>query len=422
MDNQNQIHGITSVSSWFRGASKHVVSTAIIFLYIFNLELEGAGGFALSYLILISAIWFPLEKTRRILQPYLRKAIYILLLLVPLLVWTAANSYAYDSDAIVFSLLAIKTYGWSCCVALLIYHFYDHSHTFEQFLVGVLVSFVLALLLQSFFISISFFANEFAESVNQFLVAKGNLTGLEEYRSKGLANSGGANMSMLLSLGVMASMTIFHLTRQKRYFVIAVLITIASALVGRSGFFVGITFLVLYASLFCSKRKFGLLVGVILGLFVISITTGILETDSAWGVWFFSEAGNSVSDLMSMVAVAPDAATLLFGAGFFEEAIGQYNRTDSGFMKSVYVLGVPLALYFYAVVVYISKPAFKLVKENIQLFKPSYVYFVTMMFVLALCFFEFKEAMLYQNMTGRALFLFANLATLFHLKQIRGNS
>lgn len=401
---------------------KSVIRTLVVFLYLFNLELEGMGGIALSSLILILAIWLPLGSKRDILQPYLSNAVFILLLFLPPLAWAAAYTYFYGSDAIVLPWSALKTYGWSCCVALILYDFYDQNYTPKQFLVSALSSLVFSLLLQSIFILISFFVVEFAELVNNILIAKGNLTGLEEHRSKGLANSGGANMSMLLSFGVMAAISVFHLIRQKRYFIFALFITFASALVGRSGFFAGAGFIALYSLLFEPKIRLGLYSFIILGVFLTATEfkgISLLEADNAWGNWFFLEAENSVSDLISMVSDMPDMASLIIGAGFFEDAVGSYSRTDSGFMKAINVFGVPLALYFYGVVVYILLCGGKPFSRHNNLPHTYFYYFVTVMFVVVMVSFEFKESMAYQNMTGRALFLFANLAMLFHLKQTR---
>lgn len=409
--------GFDNISWGFFGSvSRNIFCAIIVFLYIFNLELKGFDGVALSYLIFLLVLTLPFRLKSGVWHNYLMHGIFTFLLFVPPFIWAAANSYYYDSDAVILLLLTLKTFIWAWVIAFLVFDLYCHSGSFKQYFLDILKSFVFALSLQSIFIIASFFISGFSELVNTVFVAKGNLTGLEDFRSKGLANSGGANMSMLLSFGVMASIILFNVFRQYRYFIIAVFITIAAAFVGRSGFVSGISIIMLYYFFYGSRVALILLFLLVLCIGFLFPIENFIVIDSNWANWFFLEASVSVSDLISMIENKIDFISLLVGAGFFEDAIGQYERSDSGFVRAIYALGMPLAIYFYWVVLRTLWSGLKMVNFQSIFVKTSFMYFTLVMVVLFLFAFELKESMLYQNMTGRFLFWLTNMMLLFKLK------
>lgn len=400
-----------------RGLASTIFFSFIVFLYLFNLELQGMGGLALSHLILLLALRLRFRYPVVVWYSYLRHGILVSLLFVPPLLWTAAYFYYYQSDAITLMLATIKTYIWSWCVALLMFDMYNRDDSFKRNLLKVLAAFVFALIAQSIFILLSFFYSPFSKFVNTLLVVKGNLTGLEDFRSKGLANSGGANMSMLLSFGVVTSVCLFYDLRQSKYFIFAIVMAVASALVGRSGLIFSTLFITLYCLICGFKTK--LFIFLLLFLLVLLLAGNSIDVNSAWGKWFFLEAGDSVSELQSMIFSETDITSLLYGAGFFENPIGQHERSDSGFVRAIYALGLPLAIYFYSVVIFVFLSALKTVKAGVHVASMSFLYFAIIMTVFMLLAFEFKESMLYQNMTGRALFWIANSIVLLRLREKR---
>ena len=402
--------------------SPPLLGTALVFLYLFNLELKSLGGFALSYLILLLVLRLPFQSSTGFSLPYLRHGAAVFLLLLPPFVWTLVYFYYYQSDATILLVSAIKTFVWSWCVAALLCELYLRDGSFERYLSNILASFVFALVAQSVFIVLSFIDPGFSEFVNSLLVAKGNLTGLEDFRSKGLANSGGPNMSMLLAFGVVASLWLFHLIGRSKYFLFAIFMAIASALVGRSGFIAALLVITLYCFLGRLKIWLAVFVFLLLVLGLLFSVQTLIDTNTPWAKWFFLEAGDSVSDLRSMIFNTTDVISLVYGAGFFEIPVGDHERSDSGFVKAVLSLGVPLALYFYGVIFFIFRSAFQTMRERIRLGRGALFYLAIAVTLLMLAAFEFKESMLYQNMTGRALFWFANMVVIFRLREMRQSS
>ena len=419
----NQLLGITQGRGSFlggadEGAGKTVFLTAVFFVYIFNLELAGGGGVSLSSLIVLLVCGLPFYPRREGLSFYVAHGLLIVLLFLIPFLWTAAYAIYYATDAIVLTVSAIKTFIWAWIVALVLFYSSDRQHSFRQRVIEVvLIPLVAALFLQSIFVLLSFFIPGFSEWVGSVLVTKGNLTGLEDFRSKGFANSGGANMAMVFSFGVVASITLFHYLRQSRYLLIAFFITLTSALVGRSGVVAGIALLMLYYTIYGSKVKLTASLGlcVFAGVLFLASDMGLLglfAPDSAWMKWFFTEASESVTQLSEMIGYELSGADALFGAGFFEEATGQYERSDSGFVKSIYALGIPMAIYFYGIIFYIFSRGLHVERAR----SDPFLTFLLILISLMLFAFEMKECMLCQNMTGRVLFLLANIAFLFKLE------
>lgn len=393
-----------------------LAGVTIVFVYIFNLELSGFGGLAVAHFILFLGLGLINKLNTRSFLAYCRKGAITVLFFVPPFFWAGTHSFFLGSDAIDLPLLTLKTYIWSWLVVLIVFFNFYKNDSFDAFFSEILKIFVMAIFLQSIFVWLTFIFSDIADRINAVLSVKGNLTGLESFRSKGLANSGGANMSMLFSFGVVAAIYLNLIYKLRLYIYIAIFMTLSAALVGRSGFIAGFAFIFLYGFLLGSKRtKFLLFLLPTMTIFFLAslVTFFEIDIDNPWVKWFFLESGDSLSELESMVGNKSDLISLIFGAGFFESAFGGHTRSDSGVIRATFVFGIPMACYFYFSVFYSYWSGFKTVAYRHRPLKYQLI-LMFLIFLLMIFLFEIKESMFYQNMTGRALFFLSNILILFH--------
>jgi hypothetical protein len=132
----------------------------------------------------------------------------------------------------------------------------------------------------------------------------------------------------------------------------------------------------------------------------IELTDEILEY--AFEFFYSIESGStstaSTDDLKSMLYIPENPFHFLFGIGFFDGFNSLYERTDSGYLKTLLSFGFIIGLFFYLIM-------FSL------LFLPGFVYKELMVFLVPVFLFlllaEIKEPFLYQNYLSRVIMLLA---------------
>ncbi|MBN8507205.1 MAG: hypothetical protein J0L57_01190 [Burkholderiales bacterium] len=391
------------------------LSATFVFCIVFNVELAQPEGLSLSVLALLIGT-LVLVATNRLVLVRERRFLVSFGLTLPALYLSFVHTQLLQSDAQTLALLYLKTQVYVFVAICVFWSLFLRAarSTPEQLSQFVMASIVWAFAAQALFVLYSFVSPEFRASIDGLLLAKGNLTGLEGFRFKGLANSGGANLSMAMSFAAAMAAYLAIAARRPVYAMLALLILAASALVGRSGLVgfavIGLAFLVrtLLAADLPRLRTIGALT-VVGGLAALGVAAADMSPDDdtmLWWNWFSGEAVDSLGELWGMYTHDPSIVDLLVGKGVFEvEPVGN-AASDPGYLKAVFAVGVPAALLFYAglLVVYVSGArAFASMASN----KRIAATFVALL-VFLIFFYESKESMAFQNFTGR-LMLFAFL-------------
>lgn len=376
-----------------------IAGLIFLFSYIYNLESRWWLSASLISLIFLIAIFTLSSNTIwNDFFSYFKAAAFTVAPLLVIATYSFAVAFVYQGDAYILGISLLKTALYALIFAFFFHRFLseyvrDSLSTQDLVLYLVAVTFV-----QSIFIVISFFSSDFVHLVNSYLDVKGNLAGTEGFRVKGLANSGGANMS--LAHGIVAGIGIVYFWSCKNWLgmLMAMVVLAASTLVGRSGLVVFLS--IILASLIVADVRAKLaIVGALVVLFLCALFAIDLFEGSRWYRWFYLDASTSLNDLYGMLSL-PQGISLLIGNGYFEDTPLGIPRTDSGIFKAIYVLGVPLMFLFY---LYLIKLLSFVVEYSLKISKGMKLYVIVFMAVV-LMLIEIKEAAIYQNMTGRILF------------------
>ena len=338
-----------------------------------------------------------------------------------------------NSDAYLIGSLYLKTLIY-CTISASTFSiiFLQNGKSPKYSIPAVLDALVLAFAVQAFFVLISFTSEAFRDVVDFVLEAKGNLSGLESFRVRGFTNSGGANLSMAMAIVGFISLYLFLEYRKIIYGLTTFLVVISALFIGRSGV-VGFTLFsipLIVVAITCrcisiSTATKGLIF-IILIIFLITILSYQLDENSIllWWNWFYGEASDSAIDLWSMYFHTFTMHDIFLGKGFFEEPIDGHERSDSGYIKALLSVGAPAAMLFYfgLMVRYVNGALLFIRYSSDKILSGT---FCLALLLMAL-FFEAKEAMLYQNYTGRILLflfiLFLNISLYSRLQRYPAGS
>jgi len=234
------------------------------------------------------------------------------------------------------------------------------------------------------------------------------------FSARGFAAAGGAALSVMLAVAVWiaAAMTLVgRLTATQGVAAMATL-TLANVFVGRTGLIAAIVAFAAYvvAQLWIGLRRRGRSrrSAVLLLVLLVALPPVVLPyiaLDSEALLWAFEWLGtsgdgfgqsSSTEDLRGMLFLPTSATHLLTGVGFFEGSSLQYERTDSGYLKSIFAFGLPLAALIYLSIAALWTRVMARHHQLVLLLAPI---------LLLLFFAEVKEPFLYQNYVGRFVFL-----------------
>lgn len=230
--------------------------------------------------------------------------------------------------------------------------------------------------IQGFLIFVNFIFPAYRELMYVIMPVEGNITEdniTSVFRTRGLMQSSGASISAYLATGLLMGayfLTSFKLSRIDRRIIILCLILLMIGIVftGRTGFvMIPIAFLAYYTFLIINGRfnlKSLLLliyipIGSVLLYFLIKEVYLFIQPDGviiirAWESWAFdqfldnfngrSDNSDTLSTLQSYIFLPEDDNHLLFGDPLSWGVI----RTDVGYIRMIYAVGVIGALLFYA--------------------------------------------------------------------------
>ena len=234
------------------------------------------------------------------------------------------------------------------------------------------------------------------------------------FRNRGLAAGGGAGLSVANAMAIWACVSLWRrdLVSSNTCLLITSALAASNIFTGRTGLLLGLlavgVFMLMLGRRAITARAISVksLVGVafVIGALIIA-GSQITLSDEVIG-WAFEWAGDwasgdsaldtsSTDDLRSMLFFPTDALHLLLGVGFFEGVGKIYPRSDSGYLKTLLSIGLPLSLVLYGWI-YHSLLQVARMASGLRFFM------IPMLFALA--FTEIKEPFIYQSASGRFLF------------------
>jgi len=291
-----------------------------------------------------------------------------------------------------------------------LYHFFrsvslDNFSLFKIiFYVGVVNSFV---------IIFSFLNPEFRNLVESVLyqAPNSNINYQElDWRLRGFASAGGASLSMFNALCVVLGILLVESKRLSPVvFLLGTFLCLASCFViARTGLMIGGFFFLVWMArniVLPNPRKFIPIAVCLVGFFYLVMA--FIDDFARVIPWALELVINlasgqgatsrSTEHLSTMFDIPDSFINLLFGYGFFEASVSY--RSDSGYIKTIYSVGVLLSLVIYFL---IFKVLFLGIKNYFQKGSIYWSLFIFFMFIA-----EIKEPFFYQNYTGRAFVLIA---------------
>lgn len=385
-----------------------------IFLFIFGTQFKflQIGG---SYLVLLMLIILNLKKSNKF---FLNKEVFyywIIFIFIGLYSLLTSIIYGFDNYffKILIGLVAYILFGY-LLIANISFNI-DSDNKCKMY--KIIFFIVLAISFNSFIIILEYFNTDFKYFIENLIVENvmSGTSYLEHsFRIRGLAIAGGASLSVVIAFGILMSMYLYfikYISLQVTV-VLIIIMNISNIFTGRTGLLLGLMFsfiliiLLLYKSFFNFKLliKNILLSIVIIALFVTFLSDYKLNNDVfywAFEIFIkFSDSGkiesSSSNELLTMFLLPDNIVHLLFGIGFYEgDNPLNYSRSDVGYIKSVFSIGLLLSIVMYAL---LFNLIYKL--RNID-----YVVKVSIPFViLLLMLIELKEPFLYQNYLSRVIF------------------
>lgn len=326
----------------------------------------------------------------------------------------------YDNNASYFFSICVSViisivFGW-LIASYIINHGVDAGNLLDQLLVICTISAVL----NSSIILVEFFSPQIKSIIENFLLqnTEGLIYAQHAFQLRGLASAGGAGLSVFNAITVLFIIYLVRNDRLSTFFAMvgASIITFSNIFTGRTGLIFSLLFTsVLVAIILVKNLKSGI-IGVIRAvsftitfLFLFSFLT-VFDLDPEVVGWAFEwvdgllagkfESASS-DDLQTMLFLPDDPIHLLFGLGFFEGVGKIYSRTDSGYLKTILSIGIPLTflLYFYIIFIF-----FKVSQVS-----SNYKWLVVSV-LGTLLIVEVKEPFFYQNFTARVILLLSGAA------------
>ncbi len=335
-------------------------------------------------------------------------------------------SYIHDGNGIYFISICISVivsviFGW-----ILAFYMTKHGNTSTSDLLDhLLMMCVIIAVLNSSIILVEYIFPNVKSAIESILlqVQEANINYAEHpFRLRGVASAGGAGLSVFNAMIVF--IVIFLVLNRKitAGFALcaALILTCSNIFTGRTGLIISLLLTVVLFIIVLVRnlrsgfhgilRAFGMAAFFVLLLgFLANI--GLDPEAAGWAFEWVDNIGSakfessSSDDLKSMLYIPNSITHLLFGIGFFEGVNKSYPRTDSGYLKSILSIGVPLSVLLYAYIIFMFSRVIKI--------SPKYYWLV----VSILCFMliiEIKEPFLYQNYAARVIFLLSG-ASMFIL-------
>lgn len=333
-----------SVSHFFIAYAKIFFFSIILFLLLNQLSPITNLSFSSQRIAFVLIVLLNLAFIRRL--PYRLNSYDLLIFLIP----TFLLSY---------SLLVSAIYSTDLIQSSRFFHFVLFS-LFGPFLVCRVLkdevifhkAIVVATIIQVVFVILTYSSSAFSDWLFSYIHSGSQA--LSGARAPGLSSSGGAALSVVLSLGSLSILRLSDFRTKTWHFSVLVLITCSAALVGRTGMLVSL--ICLFLLVFKGRVS-------IKGLAISSLFVGLLGFMAfdavksnpqffgytlSWALSVFTGADHTVTTLLGQDLRELNERILLFGGTGVSSPEGvNASGSDVGYIQTLYSIGLPFALVFY---------------------------------------------------------------------------
>jgi hypothetical protein len=297
-----------------------------------------------------------------------------------------------------YSLLVSVIYSSDLIQSSRFFHFILFS-LFSPFLVYWLlndeVSFhkaiVFATLIQVLFVILTYSSSSFTDWLFSYIYSGGQ--SLSGARAPGFSSSGGAALSVVISLGALSVLRLSDYRTRIWHFAVLIVITCSAALVGRTGMLVSLIclfFLIVKGRVSIKGIVISLLIIGLLGLLVfesIKSNPQFLGYTLSWALSVFTGSDHTVSALLGQDLKELNERILLFGGvGVSSPEGGNASGSDVGYIQTLYSIGLPFGLLFY-ILYFIYLCHFKVYRNDV---------FFKWLLIFLVFFLELKEPFIFK--------------------------
>jgi hypothetical protein len=345
---------------------------------------------------------------------------FIIIFFLFLALYHLLLSNLYDNDASYFLSICISViisvlFGW-----LLASYLINQGVQTSDLLDQLLMICTIVAILNSSIILVNFKFPEIKSIIESYLLqnTEGLVYAEHPFQLRGLASAGGAGISVFNSIAVLFLIYLVSNNKITTSFALlsAVVITCSNVFTGRTGLILSLLFTsTLLIIILIKNLKSGFIRVIsaisvaIFSFFLLDYST-IFDLDPEVAGWAFEWVDGLITgklesassdDLQTMLFLPDDLIHLLFGVGFFEGVGTIYPRTDSGYIKSILSIGVPLSFLLYFAIIFM----FFRVRKVSSKYSWLVVSVLSVMLIV-----EVKEPFLYQNFTARMILLLSGAA------------
>jgi len=344
-----------------------------------------------------------------------------------LAIYHLAFAFIYDNNAFDFFSICIAvvvyiTFGWMLAL------FMDKKGTNSKELIdNILVISVVCAIFNSIVILIQYIYPEVRIAFESILVkSNGDIDHINHpFRLRGIASGGGSALSLFNSIMILFLIFLVKKNRVSASFALfgALTLSCSNIFTGRTGLIIGLIFtlilffLILYKNLSIKNFDVRTILVFTLSSYAIYYLLTFDRWDAEVSTWAFEWVeglyigkfeSSSTNALMSMLYLPDNPSHLLFGIGYFEGDGKIYLRTDSGYLKTLLSVGLPLSILVYGVIIFFFA---KLIKASSDYFWLVFFVIITMLLV------EIKEPVFYQNFSSRMILLLSGVAMFLTAKK-----
>jgi hypothetical protein len=408
-------------------------SFVAVFFFIFSPRLDLKIVIHTGFISVLLIVFLVTIRQHKIFF-FPKQLLFIAMFFCGLALYHSIFAFFYDNNASHFSSICISViisivFGW-----LLASYLFNNESSDVCLIDHLLMMCTISAILNSSVILIEYIFPEVKLIIEGFLVQvqDANINYAEHaFRLRGLASAGGAGLSVFNA--VIIIFIVFLVIRDKFSSSLAIggaiILACSNVFAGRTGLILGIffTFILLAVVLVKNFRSgfYGILRALCLTSVFLLLLTVLVDFDldpeaAGWAFEWVDGIGSgklesgSVDELGTMIFLPDNPIHLMFGVGFFEGIGKIYSRSDSGYLKTILSIGVPLGIGMYSVIIFMF---FKVSKVS------SKYFWLVLSVSIVMLFVEIKEPFLYQNYVARAIFLLSGAAMFILAKRrVRRNT
>lgn len=366
------------------------LQTVWLFFFLNNIGFVFQPALTTTRVILIVSLFSCILLGR--LRGFDSKSIYLILFVLFLSIFNFLVSLYGGADSTQFSRL-VHFALYSIVGAVVYVSFFNDEVLFHKAVIG-------ATLIQVFFVFVTYSSPAVNNVIFSYVHVSHNF--LESLgRAPGLSSSGGATLSVIISLGAFSIVRLSMLEKHGWFIPTMLIIVFSQVLVGRTGLLLSI--FALSMLLFHSDLNFKTIVFTILGLGLAQVVLldyiksneQFMAYTKSWAQSSFTGSDGTISALLDMGIAEMDTIAFIIGTGQVATPDGfNASGSDVGYIQTFYAMGLLGVLFYIALFLFV----YYFFKQTSKKF-----YFLVMLFLPFIT--EIKEPFIFKYMVVFYVFI-----------------